>query len=250
MTQIAAGTRVRRLGLPGVWTVDNVVDGPDALIVYVQDDRGGLDRFEIPHGAEPDVEVLTEDGSANPQLLLTGFWVRWMQAASATARATALATTPLKPCLHQDEAVYGKMLPQPQLRFLLADEPGTGKTIMAGLYLREMQRLGFVHPRTHRCSCAPGHEVAARFRAVLRRRVAAHHLGDGQGRPPATRPGHVDRVVGPRCGEPDGPRGDSTRPSRLGSRDHRRGPRAISPARCAGRASSSFARMRAMPADV
>ncbi len=41
-------------------------------------------------------------------------------------------------------AVYGAMLPQPRLRFLLADEPGTGKTIMAGLYLREMQRLGFV----------------------------------------------------------------------------------------------------------
>ena len=34
--------------------------------------------------------------------------------------------------------------PQPLLRFLLADEPGTGKTIMAGLYLREMQRLGLV----------------------------------------------------------------------------------------------------------
>ena len=36
------------------------------------------------------------------------------------------------------------MLPQPRLRFLLADEPGTGKTIMAGLYLREMQKLGLV----------------------------------------------------------------------------------------------------------
>jgi hypothetical protein len=33
-------------------------------------------------------------------------------------------------------AVYGVMLPQPRLRFLLADEPGTGKTIMAGLYLQ------------------------------------------------------------------------------------------------------------------
>jgi superfamily II DNA or RNA helicase len=37
------------------------------------------------------------------------------------------------------------MLPQPRLRFLLADEPGTGKTIMAGMYLREMQRLGLVN---------------------------------------------------------------------------------------------------------
>jgi hypothetical protein len=37
------------------------------------------------------------------------------------------------------------MLPQPMLRFLLGDEPGTGKTIMAGLYAREAQRLGIVN---------------------------------------------------------------------------------------------------------
>uniref|UniRef100_A0A7C2PA93 DUF3883 domain-containing protein n=1 Tax=candidate division WOR-3 bacterium TaxID=2052148 RepID=A0A7C2PA93_UNCW3 len=40
---------------------------------------------------------------------------------------------------HQIEAVYGKMLPQPRLRFLLADDPGAGKTIMAGLYIKEMK---------------------------------------------------------------------------------------------------------------
>ncbi len=40
---------------------------------------------------------------------------------------------------HQIEAVYLKMLPQPRLRFLLADDPGAGKTIMAGLLLKEMK---------------------------------------------------------------------------------------------------------------
>jgi SNF2-related domain len=40
---------------------------------------------------------------------------------------------------HQIEAVYLKMLPQPRLRFLLADDPGTGKTIMAGLLIKEMK---------------------------------------------------------------------------------------------------------------
>jgi len=40
---------------------------------------------------------------------------------------------------HQIETVYGKMLPQPCLRFLLADDPGAGKTIMAGLYIKEMK---------------------------------------------------------------------------------------------------------------
>jgi SNF2 family DNA or RNA helicase len=32
-----------------------------------------------------------------------------------------------------------KMLPQPRLRFLLADDPGAGKTIMAGLFIKEMK---------------------------------------------------------------------------------------------------------------
>jgi len=40
---------------------------------------------------------------------------------------------------HQIEAVYMKMLPQLRLRFLLADDPGAGKTIMAGLLMKEMK---------------------------------------------------------------------------------------------------------------
>ena len=44
----------------------------------------------------------------------------------------------IDPLPHQRIAVYDHMLPQPRLRFLLADEPGGGKTIMAGLYIREM----------------------------------------------------------------------------------------------------------------
>ena len=40
---------------------------------------------------------------------------------------------------HQIEAVYLKMLPQPRLRFLLADDPGAGKTIMAGLLVKELK---------------------------------------------------------------------------------------------------------------
>lgn len=47
--------------------------------------------------------------------------------------STLLASTPMEPYAHQANAVYGAMLPQPFLKFLLADEPGTGKTIMAGL---------------------------------------------------------------------------------------------------------------------
>lgn len=52
--------------------------------------------------------------------------------------AFATETSRIDPLPHQRIAVYDAMLPQPRLRFLLADDAGAGKTIMAGLYIREM----------------------------------------------------------------------------------------------------------------
>src|SRR6266550_9209747 len=44
----------------------------------------------------------------------------------------------IEPLPHQRIAVYDHMLKQPRMRFLLADDAGAGKTIMTGLYIREM----------------------------------------------------------------------------------------------------------------
>ncbi|MFD0855244.1 DEAD/DEAH box helicase, partial [Actinomadura adrarensis] len=44
----------------------------------------------------------------------------------------------VRPLPHQIHAVYGELLPRTPLRFLLADDPGAGKTIMAGLYVKEL----------------------------------------------------------------------------------------------------------------
>ncbi|GAA2611463.1 helicase-related protein [Dactylosporangium fulvum] len=50
----------------------------------------------------------------------------------------AVATSDVQPLPHQIRAVYGEMLDRAPLRFLLADDPGAGKTIMAGLYIKEL----------------------------------------------------------------------------------------------------------------
>jgi hypothetical protein len=50
----------------------------------------------------------------------------------------ALTSSEVDPLPHQIEAIYGEMLPRQPLRFLLADDPGAGKTIMAGLYIKEL----------------------------------------------------------------------------------------------------------------
>ena len=52
--------------------------------------------------------------------------------------AFAAEISQIDPLPHQRIAVYDHMLRQPHLRFLLADDAGAGKTIMAGLYIREM----------------------------------------------------------------------------------------------------------------
>ncbi|MDE1878101.1 MAG: DUF3883 domain-containing protein [Thaumarchaeota archaeon] len=57
------------------------------------------------------------------------------------------------PLPHQITAVYEKMLPRQPLRYLLADDPGAGKTIMTGLLIKEMM----LREDVKRCLiCCPG----------------------------------------------------------------------------------------------
>ena len=50
----------------------------------------------------------------------------------------AVHTSNVEPLPHQISAVYESMLPRQPLRYVLADDPGAGKTIMAGLLIREL----------------------------------------------------------------------------------------------------------------
>ncbi len=50
----------------------------------------------------------------------------------------AVHTSEVEPLPHQISAVYEALLPRQPLRFLLADDPGAGKTIMAGLLIKEL----------------------------------------------------------------------------------------------------------------
>jgi SNF2 family DNA or RNA helicase len=54
----------------------------------------------------------------------------------------AVHTSLVDPLPHQITAVYESMLPRQPLRFLLADDPGAGKTIMAGLLIKELIARG------------------------------------------------------------------------------------------------------------
>jgi len=56
----------------------------------------------------------------------------------------AVSVSQIDPLPHQIDAVYHYILQNPRIRFLLADDPGAGKTIMAGLLLKELKYRGLV----------------------------------------------------------------------------------------------------------
>ena len=56
----------------------------------------------------------------------------------------AINVSQIDPLPHQIETVYHYILQNPRIRFLLADDPGAGKTIMAGLLIKELKYRGLV----------------------------------------------------------------------------------------------------------
>ena len=80
----------------------------------------------------------------------------------------AVHSSRIDPLPHQISAVYDHMLRKQPLRFLLADDPGAGKTIMAGLLLRELMMRGAVS----RCLiCVPGN-LALQWQEELKERFS------------------------------------------------------------------------------
>ena len=144
--RLSRGQRVRLPGETGIVVVRGIEPRSDGLDLFVEKGAASSTVRMVSLTSEQAERVrgVIEDGAAPPEVVLAGLWNEWMLGAVRSARSTVLASTMLKPYPHQMDAVYGHMLTQPLLRFLLADEPGTGKTIMSGLWLREAQRLGLV----------------------------------------------------------------------------------------------------------
>ncbi len=82
----------------------------------------------------------------------------------------AVHTSLVDPLPHQITAVYESMLPRQPLRFLLADDPGAGKTIMAGLFIKELIARGDLK----RCLVICPGNLAEQWQDELSRRFHLH----------------------------------------------------------------------------
>ena len=116
--------------------------GSTAIELTYKDESGNLGNELIYRDSEPALEIVTAgrpwsfDGDgALFRLVSEAYRIRL---AHLFDPRLAVHTSSVDPLPHQITAVYEEMLPRQPLRYLLADDPGAGKTIMTGLYLKEL----------------------------------------------------------------------------------------------------------------
>jgi superfamily II DNA or RNA helicase len=131
--------------------------GSDALELFYKDVNGRPDNQLLYRDREADLEVIEAgrawsfDADGNLfRLVSEAYRIRL---AHLFDPVLAVHTSIVEPLPHQITAVYEELLPRQPLRFLLADDPGAGKTIMTGLLIKELMIRGDLK----RCLiCCPG----------------------------------------------------------------------------------------------
>ncbi len=115
--------------------------GADAVEVTYKS-NGRVDQSIVFRSSEPELELASPgrrfafDGDGH--LLRLASEALRIRLAHLFDPFLAVRSSQIEALPHQLTAVYGEMLPRQPLRFLLADDPGAGKTIMAGLFVKEL----------------------------------------------------------------------------------------------------------------
>ncbi len=142
LEDIKAGVAVRGLTQQGVAVVRMADWHDESLEVWFEVDGGGPQSRLLSRADEPQLEVVTGDRpfvfDASGEDFRIAAEAKRIQLAHLYDPFVAVESASIQPLPHQIEAVYKTMLPRHPLRFLLADDPGAGKTIMSGLYIREL----------------------------------------------------------------------------------------------------------------
>jgi SNF2 family DNA or RNA helicase len=120
--------------------------GSDVIELIYKEASGNIDSELLYRDREHELEIVTSslpwsfDGDG--RLLRLVSEAQRIQLAHLFDPMLAVHTSLVEPLPHQITAVYGDMLPRQPLRFLLADDPGAGKTIMTGLLISELRIRG------------------------------------------------------------------------------------------------------------
>jgi superfamily II DNA or RNA helicase len=136
-------TQVRGLvGREVVRVVTVEMIGDAACRVFFRNQAGALGEQLLFRSNEADLELV--GGGRKWSFEGSGDLFRLVSEAARIELAylfdpyVAVSSSTIDPLPHQISAVYEHMLPRQPMRFLLADDPGAGKTIMAGLLIKEL----------------------------------------------------------------------------------------------------------------
>jgi superfamily II DNA or RNA helicase len=116
--------------------------GSDVLEVVYKDSAGRVGTEILFRDREPSLQILTAgrpwsfDGDGRLFRLVSE--AHRIRLAHLFDPLVAVHSSLVEPLPHQITGVYEAMLPRQPLRYLLADDPGAGKTIMAGLFIKEL----------------------------------------------------------------------------------------------------------------
>lgn len=140
ITKNAAVTGVEPGGVVRIVTTEQA--GSDSLTVYYKTVDGVLRERMLFRSDEPNL-AFAEVGrpwafDAPGEAFKLAAEAYRINLAHLFDPMMAVHTSNVEPLPHQITAVYESMLPRQPLRYVLADDPGAGKTIMAGLLIREL----------------------------------------------------------------------------------------------------------------
>src|SRR5688572_23195632 len=146
LEDITPGARVRGLRPGQTVTVLAAKPFGSAVQVTFRDESGRVAEEALFRDREPQLEVespgLPWAFDADPETFRRVLEAYRISLVSLFDPVLAVHTSLVMPLPHQILAVYESMLPRQPLRFLLADDPGAGKTIMAGLLIKELIARG------------------------------------------------------------------------------------------------------------
>ena len=147
LEDIVAGSQVKGIVPDDIVSIIAVEwFGNNVIEVTYKNSSGGLGHEMIYRGSESNIEVMSEglswsfDADAS-QMKLASEAYR-ISLAHLFDPCLAVHTSSVEPLPHQISAVYQEMLPKLPLRYVLADDPGAGKTIMTGLFIKELIARG------------------------------------------------------------------------------------------------------------
>lgn len=147
LEDLQPGTVVRGILPSSLVTVTSVKwYGSDSLKLTYEDASGRADNRLLYRDDESKFEIETEGRPwsflGDPKIFRMAAEARRIHLAHLFDPLLAIHTSLVDPLPHQITAVYDEMITRQPLRFLLADDPGAGKTIMAGLLIKELIARG------------------------------------------------------------------------------------------------------------